>query len=484
MNIERIKTLLRQQESINLEFKEAATELPCNLFESICAMLNREGGDIILGVKDDGTVTGIDESRIDTLVTNLVNLSNNPNKLDPPFILHPSTCTIEGKYILHIAVPESSETHKTGNFIYDRSNDGDFKVTQTAQVAILYNRKRNHYSENRIYPYLKMSDFKTEMFPRIRNLIRGRYHNHPWLGLDDEQMLHKAGFYGRDPVTLAEGYNLASVLLFGRDETIANIVSHYKIDALLRREDVDRYDDRLYITTNLIEAYDLLMGFVEKHLPDKFYLQDDIRISLRSLIFREIVANLIVHREYTSGYAGTLVIYKDRIETQNPNNPRGNGLLLPDNFVPFSKNPLIARFFAQMGRVDELGSGILNVYKYLNLYSPGKQPQFIEDQIFRTIIPLDDALYQKDGALNGALNGAINGAISTQVRRRLVQEVRKINESEGLTLQEIMAAFSIERRTAQRDMTLLKEDGLVDFVGAKKTGKYRLTEIGAKLFGA
>ena len=478
MGIERIRHLLSQREGIMLEFKEAAKELPGNLFETICAMLNREGGDILLGVKDDGTVKGIDASHLEHMVTNLVNLSNNPNKLDPPFILHPGVHTIDGKNILHISVPESSETHKTGNFIYDRSNDGDFKVTQTAQIAILYNRKRNHYTENRIFPFLKMSDFKMEMFPRIRNLIRGRYQNHPWLDLDDEQMLHKAGFYGRDPQTQQEGYNLASVLLFGKDETILNIVPHYKIDALLRRVDMDRYDDRLYITTNLIEAYDLLMSFVEKHLPDKFYLQDDIRISLRSKIFREVVANLIVHREYTSGYAGTLMIYKDRVETQNPHCPHGNGMQLPDLFVPFSKNPLIARFFAQIGRVDELGSGILNIYKFARAYCPGKIPQFIESQFFRTTIPLDDATSLPHGAMHDAINGAINPLI----RQRLARELKKMWENDGVALQEIMSSFSIERRTAQRDMQLLKDEDLVDFIGPKKTGKYKLTGKGLQLF--
>jgi ATP-dependent DNA helicase RecG len=61
MGIERLKQLLNRREGISLEFKEAAKELPGNLFESICAMLNREGGDILLGVKDNGTVKGVDE---------------------------------------------------------------------------------------------------------------------------------------------------------------------------------------------------------------------------------------------------------------------------------------------------------------------------------------------------------------------------------------------------------------------------------------
>ncbi|WP_206197657.1 hypothetical protein [Terrimonas sp.] len=43
---------------------------------------------------------------------------------------------------------------------------------------------------------------------------------------------------------------------------IQQIIPHYKIDALVRINNTDRYDDRLYIQTNLIEAYELLMDFV------------------------------------------------------------------------------------------------------------------------------------------------------------------------------------------------------------------------------
>jgi predicted HTH transcriptional regulator len=54
MSIGRITSLLRNKENIHLEFKKAHEVLPSNLFESICAMLNREGGDILLGVSASG----------------------------------------------------------------------------------------------------------------------------------------------------------------------------------------------------------------------------------------------------------------------------------------------------------------------------------------------------------------------------------------------------------------------------------------------
>ena len=89
MSIVIVERLLSQAEKIRLEVKEAKTALPNNLFETICAMLNREGGDVLLGVADNGNITGIDPDRIDGMKTDLVNLSNNPQKLDPPFILFP-----------------------------------------------------------------------------------------------------------------------------------------------------------------------------------------------------------------------------------------------------------------------------------------------------------------------------------------------------------------------------------------------------------
>ncbi len=75
----------------------------------------RPGGDILLGVANDGVVKGVDPSKVETLKANLVNLSNNAQKLDPPFILFPLVHEIDGKTIIHIQVPASSQVHKTGN---------------------------------------------------------------------------------------------------------------------------------------------------------------------------------------------------------------------------------------------------------------------------------------------------------------------------------------------------------------------------------
>lgn len=216
MSLERLKRLLKEKEGIHLEFKKAQLALPGNLFETICAMLNCDGGDIILGVDDNGTVLGVDHTKMETMVSNLVNLSNNPQKLDPPFILFPQTYDVDGKLLIHIQIPSSSQVHKTAGIVFNRSNDGDFRVTQPQQIAEIYNRKRTHYTEGIIYPGLRFEDFKADLFPKIRNLIRSNNPNHPWLALTDQQMLEKAGLWKRDINSAQEGYTLAAALLLGR----------------------------------------------------------------------------------------------------------------------------------------------------------------------------------------------------------------------------------------------------------------------------
>ncbi|GAP72523.1 hypothetical protein SAMD00024442_34_23 [Candidatus Symbiothrix dinenymphae] len=141
--------------------------------------------------------------------------------------------------------------------------------------------------------------------------------------------------------------------------------------------------------TNLIDTYIQVMDFIKTRacLPDMFYLEGDRRKDLRELIFREIVANAIVHREYTSAYPTQIVVYSNRVEISNPNKPLFRGVLSLDAFNPYAKNPNIRKFFSEFRWTDEIGSGVKNVHKYLWIYAKSR-PIFVEDDQFRTIIPL------------------------------------------------------------------------------------------------
>ncbi|MCR1876274.1 RNA-binding domain-containing protein [Paraclostridium bifermentans] len=379
---------IQSGESISVEFKQSQVNLNKDVFDTVCSFLNRHGGDIILGVDDDGSVIGINPDKIDKIKKEFVTQMNNPNKINPPFYLSIDEVNIESKKVLHIYVPESSQVHRCSNKIFDRNEDGDIDITNnTNLVAQLYARKQRNYTENRIYKAITIDDLRIDIIKRIRKLASNQKVNHPWQDMDDMELLRSAGLYLKDYQTGEEGFTLAAVLLLGKDEVITSVLPHYRTDAILRVDDKDRYDDRDDIRTNLIESYDRLMGFIEKHLKDKFYLEKDQRISLRNHIFREVISNILIHREYTNPFPAKLIIEEDKVITENSNKPHRYGYINPENFSPFPKNPIIAKVFKEIGWVDELGSGVRNIYKYSKLYS-GNQPKLVEEDIFKIFIPV------------------------------------------------------------------------------------------------
>lgn len=123
-------------------------------------------------------------------------------------------------------------------------------------------------------------------------------------------------------------------------------------------------------------------------MPDKFFLEDTNRVSLRNVLAREMLSNTLMHREFSSSYAAKFVIEQDRMYVENANRAVREGKITPDNLEPNPKNPIIASFFRNIGWADQLGSGVRNLFKYSKFYS-GKEPQFMEGDVFRIIVPLD-----------------------------------------------------------------------------------------------
>lgn len=147
MTAERIEEILSRGEGIEVEFKEALFELPKSTFETICAFLNRNGGHLLLGVKSNGSVEGVLELEAEKMKNAIVTNANSLPKLNPQFYLSPEIINYEGKTIIHVYVPESSQVHSTAGKIFDRNaTDGDVDITNIQhQVTQLYVRKQQTY---------------------------------------------------------------------------------------------------------------------------------------------------------------------------------------------------------------------------------------------------------------------------------------------------------------------------------------------------
>ena len=470
MDDAKLRQVFSVGETIAVEFKRGGNGVEADTYESVCSFLNRFGGDLFLGVLDDGTVVGVPEKAASSMVKNFVKVISNPKLMEPTVYLAPEILKYDGHTIIHVHVAPSGEVHKFKNVIYDRVDDADVKVTSTSAIAEMYIRKQNIFTEKRIYKFVDNGDLRTDVLAKCRRRAVNRIPNHPWKDLSDEELLKSAGLYGENRATGEKGYNLAGILLLGKDEVIRDICPAYRTDALLRRVNLDRYDDRELVRTNLIESFDRLMEFVAKNLPDKFSLEGTVSVSLRDRIAREMISNILIHREYSSSYIAKLIIEKNRLYSENACRASMTGEITPENLNPDPKNPLIASFFHEIGNADELGSGTRNLFKYTRLYS-GAEPVLREGDIFIISIPLKPAFSMENDLSSETVNETVN---TNETAALIYLEIKKHPSG---TYSELSGNTGFSRAKIARLIKELKEKGVIERVGSDKQGMWKINKF-------
>ena len=215
-------------------------------------------------------------------------------------------------------------------------------------------------------------------------------------------------------------------------------------------------------------------------VSDKFYLEDGkVRLSLRNIIAREMIVNTLMHREFVSAYQAKFVIEKDRMYVENANRARKDGLITPENLEPYAKNPLIASFFRNIGYSDKLGSGVRKLFNYSYKYS-GADPEFMEGDIFRITVPLNDDfswdaqnnVRTSESAENPTINPTINPTLK-DLDRLIIQ---KIKENPSVTYSELSEVLGKNRDTIAEHLRFLQEKEFVERIGSKKNGIWQLIE--------
>ena len=81
--------LINQGENHTVEFKKSTTAITKDVYQTVCAFSNRDGGHIFFGVDDSGEILGIVPSSIEKMQKDFVTFVNNENKLYPPLYLVP-----------------------------------------------------------------------------------------------------------------------------------------------------------------------------------------------------------------------------------------------------------------------------------------------------------------------------------------------------------------------------------------------------------
>ena len=376
--------LTRKGEDTRIEYKTCTEEISESLYESVCSFLNHSGGQILVGVQNDGTIIGVNPDKVEKLRTDIVNCINNPELFLPCPYFTPRIMEVEGKSVMQLDIPCGQYVYRFKGRYWDRNDDADIDVTDQPELLLsIFERKNPHLFEERIVEGLTMEHLDAKTFQYCRNILATIQPSHPWLQMTNEELLISAHLAKKDGDKLQLKY--AALILFGTEDAITELMPRYRFEAVFHMctyaqfndmtQFPSRYDDRRTIRQNLIQVYDQLGAFVERYLPDRFYLPANTmqRQNLRWDLFREIVGNLCVHTDFSSGYACFFHVFKDRVVTKNPTRllpeiPEGE--LTIQQLSNYTKNPLLVRVFHELNWAEDLGSGTRNILRYAPLYYP------------------------------------------------------------------------------------------------------------------
>ena len=139
------------------------------LFPTICAFLNTEGGQIVIGISRDNQAKGMSETELDTFKNSFDEKSNrHKGFLNPSRIFHLNEIKEDNTYFLVIRIERSPILHKSGDRFYKRVDSETVLVDDPQEISELFSQKRTDYESTKL-PEISQSDLDLELLKKAES---------------------------------------------------------------------------------------------------------------------------------------------------------------------------------------------------------------------------------------------------------------------------------------------------------------------------
>jgi len=359
MQFSELETIIKSGEDSGHQFKENFTNAS-KLAAEIVAFSNGNGGQILIGVKDNGEISGLnlnDISRLNQLISNVcfqnVRPAINPTTEN---IATPSGLVLVLTVPLGISKPYSDQS----GIFWTKTGADKRPASSREEILRLAQSSAVIHADETLIPNTSEKNIDTLYFS---NFFTEQYGNAPGdLDVPFKKLLEN--IY----LLKGENLNLAGVLLFAVQPQI--ILPSFIIKAVaFNGIDVaeTNYLDSRDICGKLEEQFKGAISFLINNTKT-FQGEQSINSTgvpeIPKIVFEELVANAIIHRDYFTNAPIRILIFNNRIEIISPghlpNNLTVENILFGNSNI---RNPVIASFAAKILPYRRLGSGILRARK-------------------------------------------------------------------------------------------------------------------------
>jgi ATP-dependent DNA helicase RecG len=359
------------RETLKVEFKSDRKRLPDHdLVEAVCCLANAEGGELWLGVEDDGTPSGLHADHL-----SLVGLPGMiAARTSPSLSVSVVPMMLPGVTVACITVPKMhSEVATTGGVYMRRRLKFDGEPECVAMLPHDRSSRATSFglmdASSQAVAGATLADFDPLERERLRQSVQQYGGDRILLELPDDELDGALGFTIRQ----SDGTRiptLTGLLLVGRENALRELVpTHEFAFQVLAREEVSFNEFHRF---PLLKALDWLETNFRPYNPER-EIQVDLfrvpvpRVDLRA--FREAVANALVHRDYHRMGAVHVRLDDNGLTISNPGG-LVDGVTLANLLTtePRPRNRALADVMKRIGLVERSGRGVDSIYRGMLRY--------------------------------------------------------------------------------------------------------------------
>lgn len=420
--------------------------------KEIIAFANGDGGTIYLGVADDKTVLGVEDS--DDCALKVSNMVRDAIKPDITMFIHYETLDCDKKDVLVIHIQRGTnrpyyltEKGLRPEGVYVRQGYSSVPATDTAIRKMIQETDGDSFETRRSINQQLTFDATAEEFMK-RKVSFGKPQ------MQKLNILSTDGLYTNLGLLLSDQcpYTIKLAVFEGTNQNV--------------------FKDRQEFSGSLMKQLNAVYDYLDFHNKTQATFQKLYRIDTRDypeVALREALLNSMVHRDYSFRASTLISIYDDRIEFVSLGGLLP-GLELEDLRMGVSvcRNPNLADVFYRLRLVEVYGTGIR---KIMDAYSDKPvQPKIMAtNNVFKVILPNVNGKADSIGDKTFFLRDSSSGNVASFLK-----------ENFKITRKEVQALLGVSQSTAGRILKEMVDKGELRKMGGSRVTYYELTKNGIK----
>lgn len=420
---------------------------------TVVAFANTDGGKIYIGINDNGSIQGIENT--DETVLRVTNMIRDSIRPDVTMFTECAVETMEGKAVVVLTVQRGTARpyYLSGKGIrpegvYVRQSASSVPASETAILNMIKETSGDRYEDARSINQ-QLTFEKAESYFAKRSLPFG------------DQQKRTLNIIGSDGTYT----NLGMLLSDQCVHTIKLAVFDGSKKSVFR----DRKELSGSLLTQLEDAY----SYIDQFNRTRAEFEGLERIDRRdypSEALREALLNAITHRDYSFSGSTLISIFDDRIEFVTIGG-LVRGLTFDDIMLGVSalRNPNLANAFYRLKLIEAYGTGILKINE--SYADCAVKPQFeVTDNAFKITLPnINYTGERKDVPATAPLK------VTNKANRQAI--LLRLAEKQGyIVRKDVEAELKVSQATAILILRDMVEKGLLIKEGSGKQQKYRIAE--------